>query len=313
MQRLGESIYPDDILCQRIMNGGEENPNVGTLMNDTSQHTDHSPANSFNVPDIDFKLYNFDRSLLPYVPSVLDILETNLFAPISDSEMFPVLTHPPELQLIQHSDMFYNSLDSNSGSYFAPPLTEYPAYYTQPESSQQFSAPCDPNLITYCNNNQFPVDNNNLHTGSHTDINGNTISSSLPIPEAMKMELPSLQYFDPHQGSWGTPSSSLPSLESVDTFGQSSSSPVEQYPSFTYSRQSSGLLESIVESQIRKVSSNDSFFDPMPLNNEVVQSSTFNTFEPEWDVCSALCCSPVSEYTPHMIDTTQGKDINSVI
>ncbi|KAL9270491.1 Transcription factor MYB65-like protein [Drosera capensis] len=83
-----------------------------------------------------------------------------------------------------------------------------------------------------------------LYPGSHAFINGNS-SSSDPVSQALKTELPSLQYSASQVGSGPMPSSPLPSLESADTMLQSLS---EQYPSdFCPSPQSSGLLKDIVQ------------------------------------------------------------------
>ncbi|KAL0459062.1 UNVERIFIED_CONTAM: Transcription factor GAMYB [Sesamum latifolium] len=83
-------------------------------------------------------------------------------------------------------------------------------------------------------------------SGSHAILNGNPSSSE---PDwAMKLELPSLQT---QVGGWGSPSSPLPNLESVDTLIQTP--PTEHTLSYDYPPRNSGLLDAVLyESQTMK-------------------------------------------------------------
>ncbi|KAI9079558.1 hypothetical protein K1719_038462 [Acacia pycnantha] len=140
----------------------------------------------------------------------------------------------------QHSEISqygnFKSYDFSRAYAFGPSGLDIPdsSLFQQPQLCDPANAnyPAEPPLLSSPNN--LPLDPNylflgdNLH-GSHAALNG-TFSSLAPIPEAMTLELPSLQYLETQQGSWDANASPLPSLESADTMFQSS--PVEQYQSF---------------------------------------------------------------------------------
>ncbi|XP_028778709.1 transcription factor GAMYB-like isoform X1 [Neltuma alba] len=286
LQRAGLPIYPPDI-CQRVRS--QENPNMSTLMSGASQHSDIPQGGNFKVPELDFKEYDFSRSYLPYGPSILDIPDSSLFEqtvgpPHSDVMLFG---NPPKR--LRESDMLYNRLD-NSSSCMIPVFDKFVDYTAEPPPV----LPSPGNLSLDTND---PFHGDNLH-GSHAALNG-TISSSAPISEAMKLELPSLQYLETQQGSWDANASPLPSLESVDTLFQSS--PVEQYQSCTVTPDSSGLLESIIyDTKLPKGPYNDSLWktpDDCILN----MAKTETEWDHHGDTNSPLghsSASVLTDYTP---------------
>ncbi|KAL5149839.1 Transcription factor GAMYB [Glycine soja] len=307
MQRAGLPIYPEE-LCQRILNGNQESQNVGTMTNEACHHDDLSQTNNFDIPDVEFKNFKF-RHGLPHVPSIFDMPESSLFDQNSDSShsynfLFPTMrpTKRP-----RESEMLYDSFGSCSIN--AAPLFDQYGNYTFEKISDHpgLSLPCDPVLNT---TDQFHGDN---LTGSHAALNGNA-SASVPIFGAMKLELPSLQYPETQHGSWGTPMSPLPSLESVDTLIQSPT--LEPILSDPISPQSSGLLEAIVyNSKSLKGSNNDLLLqETIATANEVANISTLNhSFQTEWDELGdpnsplgQSAASVLTDYTPVRMCSVDG-------
>ncbi|KAK4419696.1 Transcription factor GAMYB [Sesamum alatum] len=113
-------------------------------------------------------------------------------------------------------------------------------------------------------------------SGSHAILNGNP-SSSEPA-WAMKLELPSLQT---QVGGWGSPSSPLPNLESIDTLIQTP--PTEHTLSYDHSPRNSGLLDAVLyESQTMKTAkSNSSHLANMVV--DIMDTSSQNFHETDWE------------------------------
>lgn len=308
MQRAGLPIYPDEIY-QRVFNGHQESLNVDTLSNESSQHDDLSQTENFDIPDVEFRKFKLRRDI-SCEPSIFDMPQNSMPEQSSDQShghniLLPMM-HPSKR--LRGPDMIYDSLDNCISSVvpvFDPygndacdNITDHP----------RFSSPCDPMFNT---GDQFHGDN---LTGSHAASNGNNSSSSEPISGPMKLELPSLQYLETQQGSWGTPASPLPSFESVDTLIQSP--PIEPIQSGHVSPQCSGLLESIIYNF--KGSNVDSLQEKTDncVRSEAVKSSIFNTIRTEWDEQGEpSSASVLSDYTPismcsvdgpHSVETTQG-------
>ncbi|RDY12598.1 Transcription factor GAMYB, partial [Mucuna pruriens] len=322
MQRSGLPIYPEE-LCQRILNGNQESQNVGPVPNEASQHDDFSQTDNFDIPDVDFNSFKFRHGLSDGL-SIFDMPESNLFEQSSDLShsyniLFPPTMHPPKR--LRESEVLYNNNFGSCTSNAFPPLFDPYGNFTcdQIPDDPRLSPPRDQVLNS---SDQFHGDN---LTGSHAALNGNA-SSSAPISGAMKLELPSLQYPETQHGSWGTPMSPLPSLESVDTLIQSPL--VEPILSDPISPQTSGLLEAIVfNSKSLKGSSNDLLLQEMTgtaNTNEAVKNSTLNPFKSEWDdgepssPLGQSAPSVLTDYTPiimcpvdgtQSIKTTQDHDV----
>ncbi|KAK7306809.1 hypothetical protein VNO77_44768 [Canavalia gladiata] len=313
MQRAGLPLYPDE-LCQRLLNSNQESQNAGTLTNEASQHDDFPQTDNFDIPDVDFQSFKFRRGL-SHAPSIFDMPESSVFEQSLDSShsyniLFPTM-HPSKR--FRESEMLYNSF-GNCINNAVPVFNQYGNYTSDP----RLSSPSDlvPNT-----SDQFHGDN---LTGSHAALNGNT-SSSAPISGAMKLELPSLQFAEPQHGSWGTPVSPLPSLESVDTLIQSP--PVEPIQSDPVSPESSGLLEAIIynSKSLKGSNNNDSLQQTTNTPNEAVKHSNLNPCKTEWDEqgesnspFGQSAASVLTDYTPismcsvdgpQSIETTQDHDI----
>ncbi|KAJ7964915.1 Transcription factor GAMYB [Quillaja saponaria] len=321
MQRAGLPIYPADV-CLQVLNSSQESPHVGSLPNGDIQHADLLQAQNFEIPDVEFKNLKLSQGYLPFTPTIFDIPESGMFKQsvgLSHSYdlQFPDMRPPKRLR---EADTIYNTLESGISS-SVPIFTQYVDYNCEKVAEPfKLSSPCHSDLNT----------NDHYHggnlPGSHALLNGNA-SSSEPIAGPMKLELPSLQYLETQQGSWETPMSPLPSIESVDTLIKSP--PNEQTQSDPISPQSSGLLEAIIyESRVLKGSNINSCHqtrDNCAMPSEVVKSSPLNPNETDWeeldDTNSPLghsAASGLSEHTPismistdepQSIETTQENDI----
>jgi myb proto-oncogene protein len=183
-------------------------------------------------------------------------------------------------------------------------LTDYPCGKIIEHSG--LSPPYDPDLSTY---DQPSWD---VLPGSHAILNDNSSSSNVPICGTMKLELPSLQYSESQQDSWGTPTSPLPSLESVDTLIQSP--PTKEMRSDGQSPRSSGLLEAVLYEYRTLKNSKKCSGHPTSDVSVVfggVNVSPLNTSATEWEVYADLNspsghsasslfseCTPVSGSSP---------------
>lgn len=299
LQRAGAPIYPPEV-CLQVLNGSRDNQK-STLPTGDAHHHDRLQGDDLEIPDVEFKDLDLDREYLSYSPKLLDIPASSLLKQGIGSSRpynFKIPTIYPFKRLRESETMFPGPDVSVSG---ALPVFSHYMDNTYENLAEPFNLPS----ITFPdhnNNDQLP---SGVLPGSHALLNGNS-SSSKPISEAMKLELPSLQYSETQPGSWGTPTSPLPSLESVDSLIQSP--PTEQTHSDCLSPRSSGLLEAILyESQTLKGSKNspqqtsDTSFMPV----DVVESSPMNPCKTKWEAhgepnspLGHSAASVFSEYTP---------------
>lgn len=308
-QRAGLPIYPPDI-CLQAFNENQQSQNMVTFATGDTTHAEILATNNLEIPAVEFKNLELNQDLYP--PVVLDMSGSNLLdipgngllahglgSSCSSNFLFP-MTHPPPKRIRRSESLF-----PGCGVGLNDVLPTFDQYQDDGSEkiaeSYEFSSSYHHNL----NISNLPS-SSSLFPGSHALSNGNS-SSSEPISWAMKLELPSLQYSDNQVGSWGTPSSPLPSLESVDTLIQSP--PIEQTKSDCLSPRNSGLLEAVLyESRSLKMSKSNSCH---PISNgsvipgEVADSSSQNIHETEWeayaDPISPLghsAASVFSEYTP---------------
>lgn len=271
-------IYPREV-CQQVLNGSQESQNMGTLQNTDACGPDLIQSDHFEIPEVEFKNLELNRGLI-YSPTVLDIptssmLKSGVCSSHGSSFMLPTM-HPHKR--LRESQTIFPSLDGGVGSglsafnqstdYFSEKITE----------SFDISSQYDSHTNTF---GQPPLC---VLPGSHALLNDNS-SSSEPLCGAMKLELPSLQYPETQQDSWGTPNSPLPSLESVDTLILSP--PAEQTQSDCLSPRSSGLLEAVLyESQTLKNSKKCSGHQTSDTSVATgdVEDCPFNTYNTEWEV-----------------------------
>nr|GMD64825.1 transcription factor GAMYB-like [Ipomoea batatas]GME06454.1 transcription factor GAMYB-like [Ipomoea batatas] len=247
-QRAGLPIYPPDI-CLKALNESKQNEDFSTFPNGGTNHPDLLQINNFEIPAVEFRSLEVNQQLYPpallEIPSssLLDIPASSLLAHGLNSSYGnrSVLSTMHPSKRIRGSEPLFPGLNVNASD-ILPACSPY-----QNDSSVEiaqsfgFSSAYDQNLAS--GHSSF----SGVISGSHASLNGN--SSSLEPTWAKKLELPS---FQSQMGSWGSPSSPLPSLESVDTLIQSP--PTEHNTgSGSLSPRNSGLLDAVLyESQTLK-------------------------------------------------------------
>ncbi|KNA13748.1 hypothetical protein SOVF_114070 [Spinacia oleracea] len=306
LQRAGLPIYPASVRMQ-AMNDSQQSDDMMSCQNgDNIHHSEASETNGFEIPDVEFKNLGINQGYLNCSPShLLDIPPSSLLhhKGLSSSNcynnnnnnnyMFSALN--PHKRLREVENQFHVSVASTSNNAFPTFEQHEDDPFVRPLWSY------DPDLNV--NNQTSSID----VLGSHAPIiiNGNNNSSSSePVSEAMKLELPSLQYSASQVGSWATPSSPLPSLESVDTLIQSPLS--EHTQSNCPSPRNSGTLEEVVyESKSKKCSKYNTSHQQMMMDG--FESSSHNVVrETIRDACCGEPISPLSnsaasvfvEFTP---------------
>ncbi|KAJ9172325.1 hypothetical protein P3X46_015574 [Hevea brasiliensis] len=273
LQRAGLPIYPPEV-CLKILNGSQKSQNIGTLQTADTHGPDLTQMDHLEIPEAEFKNLELNQGLLSYSPTVLDIpassmLKQGVDSSHSNSFMFPTINPNKRLR---ESQIMFPSLDGNVSSGHSAFIQSTDYFSEKITESFGMSSQYDSHTNTY---GQPPLGG---LPGSHALLNDNS-SSSEPSCGAMKLELPSLQYLDTQQDSWGTPTSPLLSLESVDTLIHSP--PTEQTQSDFLSPRSSGLLEAVLyESQTLKNSKKCS--DTSVACG--VENYPLNPYKTEWEV-----------------------------
>lgn len=302
-QRAGLPIYPPDI-CLQALSESKQSENLSGFSSVETQHPDLLPINSFEIPAVEFKNLELTHQLYPppllEVPGrgLLDIPASSLLAQglhssYGSKTLLPAV-HPTK-RLRQSESLFSGLATSFTGAF-----TSCSKYHDDgsAQNLQSFG-------ITSAYDQNLTSDNQSTSCvlpGSHALLNGNP-SSSEPS-WAMKLELPSLQT---QIGSWGSPSSPLPSLESVDTLIQSP--PTEHTQSGSLSPRNSGLLDAVLyESQSLKNFKNSSCQHMSSVSmaqGEVMDNSPQDLHEAEWEAYGDpisprghSAASVLSEYTP---------------
>ncbi|XP_010673832.2 transcription factor GAMYB [Beta vulgaris subsp. vulgaris] len=302
LQRAGLPIYPPSVRLH-AMSESQQSEDMMTCQNGDLHGSEASESSGFDIPDVEFKNLGLNQGYLNCSPALLDMPPTSLLQKgVSSSSsygfMFSALN--PHKRLREVESQFHSSVASTSNAFSSFDQHEDDLFGRLTSVQPLWSPPSyDPDFNI---DQTSPID----VLGSHAPINGNS-SSSEPIHEAMKLELPSLQYSASQVGSWATPSSPLPSLESVDTLIQSPLS--EHTQSNCPSPRSSGLLEAIVyESRSLKCSNynaHQQISEPSVMAGDGVESSSRNVCETRWDACgdpmsplSQSAASVFVEYTP---------------
>nr|GMD14572.1 transcription factor GAMYB-like [Ipomoea batatas] len=309
-QRAGLPIYPPD-LCLRSINARQQNEDMNIFSIGDMQHPDLFQINSFEIPAVEFKNLELNQHSYP-PPSLVDIPASSLLDIPSSSlvgqglksscgnRYFHSTVHPSKR--LRGTETLFPGLSEN-GSDFLPACSRF-----QSGNSAAYIATQSFGVSSAYNQNLASDDPSLLSVipGSHASVNGNSYSSE-PSWEK-KPELPSLQS---QMGSWYTPSSPLPSLESIDTLIQSPP-PTEHTESGSLSPRNSGLLDAVLyESQTLKHSKNNNTSsqqttsDASIIPGSIVDNSCPDLHDTEWeaygDPISPLghsSASVFSEYTP---------------
>ncbi|KDP34526.1 hypothetical protein JCGZ_11076 [Jatropha curcas] len=277
LQRAGLPIYPPEV-CLQVLNGSQESQDMGTLQSTDTHGSNLIQNDHFEIPEVEFKNLELNRGLLSYSPTVLDISQSSMLkqgvSPShSNNFMFPAM-HPAKR--LRESETIFPTLDCSVSSGLPVFIQSTDHFSEKIADSFGVSSRCVPHTNTYGQPSLGVL------SGIHALLNDNS-SSSEPFCGLMKLELPSLQYSETQQDSWGMPASPLPSLESVDTLIQSP--PTEQTDCL--SPRSSGLLEAVLyESHTLKSSRN--YSGHQTSDNSIVpgdvEDCSLNPCETEWDI-----------------------------
>ncbi|GMI72510.1 myb domain protein 33 [Hibiscus trionum] len=276
-QRAGLPLYPPEVCLQALqechstsaVNGGDKGPH------------DILQNNSYEIPDVIFDSLKASQNVLPYVPELPDISASSMMMKGLGSQycsfMSPTIHRQKRLR---EATTFFPGYTAAVKNEF--PLFEQFQDDISDKAAQSFGLPfpIEPDPAT---KNSFQI---GVFPGSHTLSNGN-FSASEPAFQAVKLELPSLQYPETEFGNWGTLSNPPPLLESVDAFIQSPP-PTSRAESDSLSPHNSGLLDALVHeaktlSNAKNHASEKSSNSATP--GDIAESSTFNICESEWENC----------------------------
>ncbi|KAJ6715795.1 TRANSCRIPTION FACTOR putative-RELATED [Salix koriyanagi] len=312
LQRASLPIYPPDV-CLRLYKTIQDDQNMGTLQTGDTYDPELMQTDHFKIPEVEFKNLELSRGVPSYSLGLFDtsassMLKQGIGSSYGNGLVFPTM-HPAKRP--RESQTIFTGLDGivGRGLPVFDQLTDYPCGKIIEHSG--LSPPYDPDLSTY---DQPSWD---VLPGSHAILNDNSSSASAPICVAKKLELPSLQYSESQQDSWGTPASPLPSLESVDTLIQSP--PTKEMWSDGQSS-SSGLLDAVLyESRNLKNSKKCSGHPTSDVSVAFgeIHGSPLNPSETEWDVHADLkspsghsTSSLFSECTPVSGSSLDGRAYN---
>ncbi|KAL8531044.1 hypothetical protein ACS0TY_007889 [Phlomoides rotata] len=241
-QRAGLPIYPPGI-CLEPSNENQQKDDTSTFSSGVLHCRDFINVNEIEIPAVNFK--NLD--LTPHVLSLpfLDIPRSSLLAQgLSSTCQKTLLSTEHPAKRFRGSNYLYNGINATLSSSAIPGGSQYQnEIYVQ--NGQPFTYTC-------------------ASSSSVAILNDNP-SSSKPN-WAKKQELPSLQS---QVDNWASPSSPLPSLESVDALIQTP--PTEHTLPRHPSPQNSGLLDAVLhEAETMKISRNSSHQESSNASNMVV-------------------------------------------
>ncbi|KAK8552699.1 hypothetical protein V6N13_121082 [Hibiscus sabdariffa] len=282
-QRAGLPLYPPEVCLQALQESHSASAANGL---DKGPH-DILQNNSYEVPDVIFDSLKVNQNVLPYVPELPVISAGSVLRKgLGSSQCFMPSTIDRQKRL-RESPAF-------SPGYTGAVKNECPLFMQfQDDISDKtagsfgLSFLIEPDPATK-NSQSFDV-----FPGSHALSNGN-FPASEPTLEAVKLELPSLQYPETDLGNWGTLSCPPPLLESVDAFIQSPP-PTSGLESDSLSPRNSGLLDALLH-EAKTISGAKNHASGKISNSstpgDIVEGSNFNICETEWEKCGELL-SPI--------------------
>ncbi|XLU68586.1 hypothetical protein S245_027639 [Arachis hypogaea] len=273
-QRAGLPLYPPE-LCVQAVQENQHGRSSGGIDGGNNMHHDFVHKN-YEIHSAIFDSWNGSQGILPYPPELPDISAyTGMLKGFDSSKYckFEQITSPNHKRLRESTTPFIGSGGMNTNWF-------YPFDQIQDNT---------PDKIAQSFGMQSPFDlGPSPHSSicySHSLSNGNS-STSKPAYEAVKFELPSLQYPETDVGSWST-SPPPPLLESVDDFIQSPL-PVSALESDCSSPQNSGLLDALLY-QARTLSNSKNHYSDKSSNSSTATpcdralSSTLNKYETDWE------------------------------
>ncbi|XP_073054459.1 transcription factor GAMYB-like isoform X1 [Primulina eburnea] len=288
-QRAGLPIYPPDLHMQSF-NENQQNDDSNTFSSMEAPYFDLLPFNNLEILecngfDLNQQVYSVDSQLAQ--DRYFSFPNESCFSSSHQSK------HPQGSECLLHG---LNPVVSN----ITPDVSQhhYDGYLPTAHSFQ-FSSAYDYNSNSYNGSSASAL------LGSHAILNGKP-SSSEPA-WATKLELPSLQN---EMGSWSSPSTPLPSLESVDTLIQTP--PNESCtPACNLLPRNSGLLDAVLyESRAMKTSKKNNHqqtSDSSGMDDYIVDASSQDLQKMGWEPYGDSV-SPLGHSSPAMF--TESTPIN---
>ncbi|XWS74621.1 hypothetical protein CRYUN_Cryun01aG0014400 [Craigia yunnanensis] len=277
-QRAGLPLYPSELCLQAL----QESHNTSAVNGGDKGPHDILQNNSYEIPDVIFDSLKANQNVLLYVPELPDISASNMLMKGLGSSQYCSFM-PPTIhrqKRLRESPAFFPGYTGAVKN--ECPLFEQFQDDMSDKASRSFELyfPIEPDPATK-NSQSFGV-----FPGSHALSNGN-FSASEPTLEAVKLELPSLQYPETELGNWGTLSCPPPLLESVDAFIRSPP-PTSGVESDSLSPHNSGLLDALLHeaktlSRAKNHASDKS--SNLSTPGDIAESSNFNICETEWENC----------------------------
>ncbi|KAI5421016.1 transcription factor MYB65 isoform X1 [Lathyrus oleraceus] len=268
--RAGLPLYPPGIY-QATLN----NQSTGGVNGRNKVHSDFLHKKSFNMHDTIFDCLKDTQGILPYSAELPDISDYGNMLNGFDSSQYcsfvpSTSSNPKRFRESPMPFLDFGCIDRNG---------IYPFEHVQDDAfdklTQSFGvqSPLNPGFFS-----------NSLSCYSHSLKNGN-FSTSKPF-EAVKSELPSLQYPEIDLGSWGT-SPPHPLLDSIDDFIKSPT-PISTLESDCSSPQNSGLLQSVLHQRKTPSSSQNQYYDRSSNSSTATPCerddlSAWSMYEPEWE------------------------------
>ncbi|GAV91174.1 Myb_DNA-bind_6 domain-containing protein [Cephalotus follicularis] len=274
-QRAGLPLYPPEVSFKALQES-QHGQSISGIANADKGHHDRLQSNSYEITDVMFDSRKANQGFLPYVPELPDISASTMLMKGLGSHYGSFIPSPTHRQKRLRESTSLFSGYSGSIKY------EFSFDQFQDDASdkidQSFGLSFLPDPDSTTKNPEFF----GVTEVSHTPPNGN-FSASKPNSEAVKLELPSLQY---DLGSWSTSSSPPPLLESVDAFIQSP--PSGTVDSECLPPRNSGLLDALLHeaktlSSVKNHSSDKSSNSSSVTPGDKADSSTLHICETEWD------------------------------
>ncbi|CAL1377132.1 unnamed protein product [Linum trigynum] len=325
-QRAGLPLYPPEVSLHPYR-ASQQGLNIGGTSYRSKGHHDHLLHSCYDIPDVPFDSLKPSQGRIsnsaPELPDNItpsDMLMKGTGGSRYDSFSSPLMYHGQKRPRESSTSVSYSGSGRND-------------FLFSESFGLSFPFDSDLNSTNKIQQQQQLGDDQDGHTLSY----GNNFSASKPTTAAMKLELPSLQYFD--SGSWGVISSPPPLLESVDTFIQSPRATGTTVGSNCPSPRNSGLLDALLH-EAKALSSAKNHYSSEKSSNsstvtpgDIADSSTLNACDAaEWDNYSdplsplghttatsffSKCTPPISasgssldEQPPH-IEPFTGREIKS--
>ncbi|XP_012459899.1 transcription factor MYB33 isoform X2 [Gossypium raimondii] len=306
-QRAGLPLYPPEVCLQAL----KESHRISAVSGGDKGTHDILQNNTYEIPDVIFDSLKANQNVLPYVPELPDISASSMMMKVLGSSQYssfmpPAIHRQKRLResaafspgctaAVKNDCPLFEQFEDNMFNKAAKPFGQSFPFEPDPltKKSQSFSA----------------------FQGSHALSHGN-FSASEPTLEAVKLELPSLQYPETELENWGTFSCSSSLLESVDAFIQSPQT-TSAVVLDSHSPRNSGLLDALLH-EAKTLSSAKNHASDKTSNSstpcDIAERSNFNICETEWENCgetlSPMCHSATSFFSESISASGSGSSLD---